>query len=504
MAKLKTYRSKRDFGKTQEPRGALRQTLKGHRYVIQKHAATRLHYDLRLELDGVMLSWAVTRGPSLVPGEKRLAIHVEDHPIEYNKFEGTIPKGEYGGGTVMIWDRGTWEPEHDPHEGMKKGHLDFALDGEKLTGRWHLVRMRKRPGERQEPWLLIKSGDEFARRKSDPDVLEENDRSVATGRSMEEIATGRKRIRPAAKAPDSTERRKQPKKTQGPSGVTVAGVNLTHPDRVYWPDAGVTKQMLAEYYTKVWDWMRPHVTGRVLALLRCPEGQASECFFQKHASAGLDNKYLRAVKEPGGKTSIAIDDLAGLIALVQAGVLEVHLRGSAIEHLEQADRLVFDLDPGPGVVWKDVIVAAREVRRRLDALKLKSFVKTTGGKGLHVVVPIRPTGWDDAKAFCRMIADAMVHDAPQRYTATVKKSARNNRVFIDYLRNSREATAVAPYSTRARSGATVSTPLSWDELGQQKTPNGFTVENLPRRLARMRRDPWDGIVRLKQTLPRTR
>ncbi|HUR56096.1 MAG TPA: DNA polymerase ligase N-terminal domain-containing protein, partial [Opitutaceae bacterium] len=191
MAKLKSYYAKRDFGKTPEPRGKASRK-KGFQYVIQKHDATRLHYDLRLELDGVMLSWAVTRGPSLIPGDKRLAIHVEDHPIEYNKFEGTIPKGEYGGGTVMVWDRGTWTPEHDPHKGMKKGHLDFKLDGDKLKGDWHLVRMKKRPGERQEPWLLIKSDDEFARKKSDPDILEEHEESAATGRSMDEIAGAKK------------------------------------------------------------------------------------------------------------------------------------------------------------------------------------------------------------------------------------------------------------------------------------------------------------------------
>src|SRR5215213_3316172 len=186
MAALRTYWKKRDFGKTAEPRGKTGRQ-KGFGYIIQKHAATRLHYDLRLELDGVMLSWAVTRGPSLVPGDKRLAIHVEDHPIEYNKFEGTIPKGEYGGGTVMIWDRGQWFPEGDARRGMQKGHLDFRLEGEKLQGRWHLVRMHKRPGERQESWLLIKSDDEAARRRTDPDILEEEAKSVVSGRSIEEI-----------------------------------------------------------------------------------------------------------------------------------------------------------------------------------------------------------------------------------------------------------------------------------------------------------------------------
>src|SRR6476469_4128698 len=193
MAALQTYWKQRDFGKTAEPRGKTGRK-KGFGYVSQKHDATRLHYDLRLELDGVMLSWAVTRGPSLIPGDKRLAIHVEDHPIEYNKFEGTIPEGEYGGGTVMVWDRGSWTPEHDPHQGMQKGHLDFELHGEKLNGHWHLVRMRKRPGERQEPWLLIKATDEFAREKSDPDILEEMSNSAASGRTMDEIAADKKRV----------------------------------------------------------------------------------------------------------------------------------------------------------------------------------------------------------------------------------------------------------------------------------------------------------------------
>jgi bifunctional non-homologous end joining protein LigD len=283
-------------------------------------------------------------------------------------------------------------------------------------------------------------------------------------------------------------------------GVEVAGVALSHPDRVYWEDAGVTKKMLAEYYTQVWDWMRPHVTGRVLALVRCPDGAAGQCFFQKHASAGIDGKRLVSVQDDGDK-SIAIDSVEGLVSLAQSGVLEVHVRGSSTGDLEKADRLVFDLDPGPGVEWKDVIAAAREVRKRLTDLKLESFVKTTGGKGLHVVLPIKPAPWDDAKDFCRRLAEQMAADDPGRFTATIKKVSRNNRIFIDYLRNSREATAIAPYSTRARPGATVSAPLTWEELGSQKTSNTFTVDNLPKRLSRLRRDPWEKIGRLKQALP---
>ena len=187
---LETYRKKRKFDVTSEPRGH-KVRRRGFAYVIQKHDATRLHYDLRLELDGVMKSWAVTRGPSLDPNDKRLAVHVEDHPIEYNKFEGTIPKGEYGGGTVMIWDRGTWEPEADPHKGYAKGHLDFILHGDKLHGRWHLVRMRPRKGERHENWLLIKGNDEAARGKRDADILEDEPLSAVTGRSINEIAAGK-------------------------------------------------------------------------------------------------------------------------------------------------------------------------------------------------------------------------------------------------------------------------------------------------------------------------
>ncbi len=205
MAGLKTYRAKRRFGVTAEPRGKPVRR-RGHAFVIQKHAARRLHYDLRLELDGVMKSWAVTRGPSLVPGEKRLAVQVEDHPIEYNKFEGTIPEGEYGGGTVMIWDRGSWQPEDDPHEGLRKGHLSFTLDGEKLHGLWHLVRMHRRRGEKRDNWLLIKAHDEYARAPGDKDILEQKARSVVSGRAMDEIAKGAPKRKAAAKKPPTRKR----------------------------------------------------------------------------------------------------------------------------------------------------------------------------------------------------------------------------------------------------------------------------------------------------------
>jgi bifunctional non-homologous end joining protein LigD len=861
---LDVYRKKRKFGVTPEPRGR-KEKRAGFRYVIQKHAARRLHYDLRLELDGVMKSWAVTRGPSLDPGEKRLAVHVEDHPVEYNTFEGTIPQGEYGGGTVMIWDRGHWAPEGDPHKGLAKGHLTFDLDGEKLHGRWHLVRLRARPKERRDNWLLIKSKDEAARGPRGKDILDEEPLSVATGRSIDEIAEGKgkkrvwhsnrdakqtttKNTAPAGKpaprprvrakvaartgaqkkgsraahdrlpdfvppslatlhsdAPrggewlheikydgyriqarldrgkvrlltrknlDWTHRfkpiavavaelpaetalldgelvveddkgissfsllqtdlkdgrgnrlvyyvfdllyldgrdltgeplvarkaelqrllkeagktgriryaehfvedgsvilkhacglnlegivskrkdapyrsgrsenfikakchnaqefvvagyspasadphavgaltvavhdkgelhyagrvgtgythktarelwqrlkslkidkppltlpkderrkdviwvkpqlvieveyrgvthgnvlrqasfkglredkparevvrevpvaamaqrqavRKSARTKAGPerakavarSRADVGNVHLSHPDRVYWPDAGVTKEDLAEYYVSVWDWMAPHVVGRPLALLRAPEGVGGETFFQKHIAANVKNSPLRHAVGAKEHDVIAVENRDELIALVQSGALEIHVRGSRLEQLELCDRIVFDLDPGDGVIWKEIVAGAREVRERLDAMKLKSFAKLSGGKGIHVVLPIAGADWDTAKNFSQRIALGMATDSPQRYVGKMTKALRKGKIFIDYLRNTREATSVAPYSTRARPGAAVSAPLSWEQLGRTKSAAEFTVLNLKKRF---RNDPWADIGKVRQKLP---
>jgi len=861
---LEVYRKKRKFDVTPEPRGS-KEKRAGYRYVIQKHAARRLHYDLRLELDGVMKSWAVTRGPSLDPGEKRLAVHVEDHPVEYNSFEGTIPKGEYGGGTVMIWDRGRWMPEIDPHKGLAKGHLEFELAGEKLHGRWHLVRLRARPGDRHDNWLLIKGKDEAARGPRDKDILEAEPLSVASGRSMDEIAEGKgkKRVwhsnrpaknapakkitpigkpepRPRARAKAAVRTSARKKSSQGahdrfpdfvppslatlhsnaPSGpewlheikfdgyriqarldhgkvrlltrknldwthrfkpiaeavaelpaetalldgelvvendkgvssfsllqtdlkdgrgdrlvydvfdllyldgadltgepltarkaalqrllkaagkngriryaehfaddgpvilkhacslnlegvvskrkdapyrsgrsenfvkskchnaqefvvagyspasadphavgaLTVAAyddgelryagrvgtgytrktardlwqrlkslkvdkppltlpederrkdviwvkpqlvieaeyrgvthgdllrqasfkglredkparevvrevpvaamaqrqavrksartkarperdktaprgqtdvgnVHLTHPDRVYWPDAGVTKEGLAEYYVSVWDWMAPHVVGRALALVRAPEGVGGETFFQKHIAANVKNSPLRHAVGSKEHDVIAVEKRDELIALVQSGALEIHVRGSRLEQLELCDRIVFDLDPGDGVSWKEIVAAAREVRERLDAVKLKSFVKLSGGKGIHVVLPIAGADWDTAKNFSQRIALGMAADNPQRYVGKMTKALRRGKIFIDYFRNSREATSVAPYSTRARPGAAVSAPLSWEQLGRTTSAADFTVLNLKKRF---RGDPWADIGKVRQKLP---
>jgi bifunctional non-homologous end joining protein LigD len=279
-----------------------------------------------------------------------------------------------------------------------------------------------------------------------------------------------------------------------------ASVRLTHPDRLYWPDAGITKQGLAEFYAAIWDWIAPHVVDRPLSLVRCPEGVEGECFFQKHAWAGLHGSVTQA--RDGDEELLVIHDLEGLTSLVQAGVLEIHPWGATRHDLDRPDRLVFDLDPGEGIPWPEVIAAALEVRTRLKDIGLESFVKTSGGKGLHVVVPVRPEhSWDEAKDFTLRLAAGMAKDAPGRFTARLSKGGRKGRIFIDYLRNGRGATAVATYSTRARAGAPVSTPLGWEELTTEIRADHYRVGNLLHRLRHLPGDPWAGFAALAQSIP---
>jgi len=247
--------------------------------------------------------------------------------------------------------------------------------------------------------------------------------------------------------------------------------------------------------------MAPHVVGRALALVRCPEGTKGQCFFQKHASAGLNEKALRTVIDSKGRQVIGVDDLEGLLSLVQAGVLEIHVRGALLERLEVCDRIVFDLDPGEGVDWPAIVAAAREVRERLAALKLESFVKLTGGKGLHVLLPIEGADWESAKAFAQSIALAMAADDPGRYVAKITKSLRKGKIFVDYLRNSLEQTSVAAYSSRAREGAPVSVPVGWHELGRTTSGHQYTILDVVSHLRRLKEDPWADVGRVRQRLP---
>ena len=266
---------------------------------------------------------------------------------------------------------------------------------------------------------------------------------------------------------------------------------LTHPDRLYWPDDGVTKEGLADYYAQVWTRMAPFVVGRALALVRCPDGINGQKFFQKHAWKGL-SEHIRLARDPEeAEPLIAIDDFDGMTGLIQVGALEIHPWGSTISDWERPDTIIMDLDPGENVAWERVIAAANEVRARLDRAGLAAFVKTSGGKGLHIVSPVKPkASWPEVKAFTKSIADAMTSDSPDLYVATIAKAKRTGKILIDYLRNQRGATAIAAYSTRARPGAAVSMPIEWEELGSGVGPASFTLMNAPARLASLKRDPW--------------
>lgn len=575
--KLGVYRAKRDFSRTPEPSpeplaeekraagGALS-------FVVQKHDARRLHYDFRLEQDGVLLSWAIPKGPSLDPADKRLAVQTEDHPLSYGGFEGIIPEGEYGGGSVIVWDRGRWIPEGDARDGLRRGRLTFDLEGEKLRGRFHLVRTRGRAGGSKDSWLFFASK-EGRVAATGASITEREPRSVVSGRTVEEVAASPDRVwhskpvsgagggikarvralaeevmarraaeqaaagkppdRTSGKAPGKPASRTSDRGSGRPNGrargsakgqaaPSAAGgltaliasipkslpitVKLTNLDKVLYPEQGLTKAAVVAYYAAVAEHMVPLISDRPLMLLRCPEGTGRQCFYQKHVMKGTPAAIHRVPLVESGESqeSMAIDDLDGLIALAQLGALEVHTWGSRRDDVERPDLLVMDLDPDEPLPWESVQGAAVELRQRLADHGLVSFVKATGGKGLHVVAPVAPElGWDELKAFAQGLAVAMVRDAPTRFVANMAKAQRRGKIFVDYLRNGRGATAVAPYSTRARPGAPVAAPITWEELAAGVRPSDFDVLTIPARLASLRTDPWEGFLELEQAIDRT-
>lgn len=872
---LERYRSMRDFAKTSEPRGALASTsLSALPFVIQKHAATRLHYDFRLGWRGVLKSWAVAKGPSYFPGDKRLAVQVEDHPIEYGGFEGIIPRGQYGGGTVMVWDFGEWKSADDIDRGLESGHLKFELHGTKLKGRWTLIRMHRNGNSSGKPnWLLIKEHDDFARGDGSQAITDEAPMSAITGRSIEQIAesddhvwnskpagskpggsifqgsTGRTKsgangseprqkrelatpaapreqfpgfIEPqlaqqameppsggdwihelkldgyriqihilsnkarahlernarlltrkgidwTARMPDIAEaaasieadsaildgevvalddkgvsnfadlqaafqqekqqylsyyafdllhlngrnlrnlpltQRKQllselleridsnsplklshhleasgiqvfakacalgaegvvsklgtskyasgrngawikvkciqeqefviggftpPRKGGNGIGALLLGyyedgklryagrsgtgftqktqqslrarlgsliqkkapfadvppesrrdvlwvkpdlvaqiafanwtrdklvrqasfkglredktalevvrelttaVNravsnldrgrrkstmdsngtrnpdtsnltppVTHPDKVLDEESGMTKGQLAEYYLAVANRMLPHIADRPLSVVRCPEGSGKPCFYQKHVGLGLPAG-VKSVSIPNRKSGkseqfLTLNTPEGLLGLAQWGVLEIHPWGSTNGSLEQPDRIIFDLDPDAAISWITLASSAQEIRLRLQQLGLESFLKSTGGKGLHIVVPIQPAyNWASIKTFAHSLVLRMEKESPDLYLTKMTKAARKGLIYLDYLRNDREATSIAPFSPRARTGAPVAVTLDWKELESPNMPS-FHVADFTHWKDRLRRDPWKAMPAITQTI----
>ncbi|MCW8193886.1 ATP-dependent DNA ligase [Proteobacteria bacterium 005FR1] len=515
---LATYNAKRDFRRTGEPRGRVSSSPGSHSFVIQKHAARKLHFDFRLELDGVLKSWAVTRGPSLDPKDKRLAVRTEDHPVDYQYFEGSIPRDEYGGGEMLIWDRGAWIPRNDPHDGLKRGVLKFELEGERLRGGFALVRMGKTGSSSgKQRWLLVKEDDSEADTEIDP--LTKWTDSVASHRCLDDIAesehtsassektTPTKTSRAGLAKSNSAARQADKRREQNASATTLAGVRLSSPDKVLYPTQGTTKRAMAEYLLAVQEPLLRHIARRPLTLVRCPRGRSSKCFFQKHHGRGLPAS-LKSVDivENSGKPAeyVYVEDDAGLVGTAQVGTLELHIWGSTIDRLEQPDRLIFDLDPDEALSFGAVKRAAAHLRRRLKGEGLESFAMLTGGKGIHVVVPLEPAAggpdWQTAKAFARGFAEALARDDPKQFVATASKAKRKGKIYIDWLRNERGATAIAPYASRAREYCPIATPVSWRELPRLRAANVYTIANIRRRLSQLNSDPWEGYFSVKQGL----
>lgn len=855
---LARYREMRDFSTTAEPRGApkAKAPADGLPFVIQKHAATRLHYDFRLGWNGVLKSWAVAKGPSYVVADKRLAVQVEDHPMEYGGFEGTIPKGQYGGGTVMLWDSGTWEPVGDANEGFRTGRLKFILHGHKLKGHWTLIRMGGKAAQESKPnWLLIKEHDEYERTPDDPAIVDEAPDSVITHRDLDAIGSAsdhvwdsRTGLAADERAKSAPSKKKSTKKSssiaipkgakaeslpkfippqlassseQPPTGkdwlhelkldgyrmqarlengkvqlLTRSGLDwthrmrslatslealsakaalldgevivldergissfaalqtafqegakhalhyyvfdllhldghslrslplterkallgdlieqldddavcvsehvrdekaaifdeacrhgaegivskradsiylsgrsaswvkvkcglrqefviggftlpskggnglgalllgyyqdgkliyagrtgtgftqksqvqlrerlesirsdknpflavntaerrgahwvkpqlvaevafstwttdnlirqssfkglredkpanevvrekatgipnargaraamkshsdsapaakahtspalprMTHPDKVIDRESGLTKQQLVAYYAEAASHILPHIAGRPLSIVRCPSGTAAKCFFQKHVKPGLPKGItsVEIVDRKSGKQEpyIMLSDAAVIPELGQLNVLELHPWGAPASDFEHPDRIIFDLDPDASIDWKTLAETAAEVRARFKKLGLESFLKSTGGKGLHVVAPIRcEHDWPTVKEFAHQFVLAMEAENPSLYITKMTKAARTGRIYLDYLRNERGATAVAPYSPRSRSGVPVSVPMAWSELKADAPPRCL-VANFDEWRKRLTHDPWAEMPKTKQRL----
>jgi bifunctional non-homologous end joining protein LigD len=556
---LQEYRRKRRFDITKEPAGA-KASKRGKGalvFVVQKHRATALHYDFRLEWNGVLLSWAIPKGPSLDPAVKRMASHVEDHPLDYATFEGIIPAGEYGGGTVMVWDRGTWEPASpDVDAALAKGDLKFTLAGEKLKGSWVLVRTKGWGSSKRPSWLLIKHRDAFA---SDEDVAEGRPRSVVSNRLLTEIAideggdvekasTGDpvgeverlladpkklQRVRnenPAvwhskprgAKGMDKSEEKIASKGKTAQAAAARVGrrpftppskkslssssfpVPVSNPNKIFWPEEGYTKADLIAFYAGVFPKLAPWVKDRPLSLERCPDGLLGQPFYQKEKPSSMPADTptvpVRHGKERKVTNTVVGGKLETQLALANLGCIAVHVWGSRADDLDRPDWVCFDLDPDSGQI-ADAVGAALKVKQALDALDLSSFVKTSGGKGLHVFVPIQrgPTA-DDVTWFAKELGTRLAAAWPKELTMEMRIAARKGRVFLDSFRNAFGQTVVSPYSVRRREHAPVSTPLLWSEVVPSIRAEDFTIGNFARRLKK--RDPWADFFRRRQTLKR--
>ncbi len=456
--KLKKYQEKRDFNKTKEPKGKQKNSKGKLCFVVQHHLASKDHFDFRLEYNGVLKSWAVPKGPSYNPKDKRLAILVEDHPIAYKDFEGTIPKGEYGGGTVMLWDEGTYEIIGNFKKDFQKGSLKFILQGKRLKGKFALVHLE------DNNWLLIKDKDEYANYKD----LSKFKTSIRTKRTMQQITLGKEKN----------------------SKDMLEGIKITNPDKIMYKEGKVTKLDIIKYYQKVAKRMLPYVENRIISTIRCPEGINKEQFFKKHLDNKIGLKQINLKNKNNLKEDYYyITDIKGLITEAQRNSVEFHIWGSKVDNLNNPDYMVFDLDPDEKLSLAKLREGVRDLKSILDDLNLKSYLKTSGGKGYHIVVPINyDTNWVNFRQVAKDIAKLMETKWPDKYVANMRKQKRKGKIFIDWVRNTKSSTSVAPYSLRARKNAPVSMPIKWSELDKVK-PNEITIKEAIKRLRR--KDPWE-------------
>jgi len=497
---LELYQQKRDFRRTPEPKGKVaKRSLK--RFVVQEHHAEKLHFDFRLEMGGVLKSWSIPRGPSLDPAEKRLAVPTEDHPVEYLKFEGHIPAGNYGAGEHMKWDGGTYElaGERSALEQFESGRLKFRLHGEKLRGEFSLVRMGHWKGQ----WLLIKSADEFAEtgwelqlRRPDDARAAEWQRGQGAKREKRAAATAtHKAVKHVAPRKDVETLAAQKvfarKKLSGNVNARIgkAVVALTNLDKVYWPDDGYTKGDLIRYYYEIAPTLSPYLEGRPLIMKRYPAGIRGNSFHQHDVNEAPDFIATASIDvEEGHEVDYIVGgDRATLIYMANLGAIERHPWHSRITQLGRPDWVVFDLDP-ENVDFTVVCETALTTRDVLASLGLESYVKTSGSRGLHIYVPVKSGAHDYAEAarFAELVARLVVRERPE--VATVEralKKRRHARIYVDHMQNARGKSIVAPYSVRPGPRAPVSTPLTWDEVKRKKIrPQDFTIKNIPARLQR--------------------
>lgn len=446
MNNLKEYNEKRDFKKTSEPKGKKESSNKKKlKYVIQHHLARKDHYDLRLEWNGVYVSFAIPKGPSFNPKDKRLAVHVEDHPISYGNFEGVIPKGEYGAGVVMLWDKGYWYPTHKPNF---NDVIKFELDGKRLKGMWSLVKFK------DDNYLLIKENDKY---KKSSNGIGKYKRSIKTNRTFDEIGSG------------------------------LDNIEITNPDKIIFPKSKITKEEIINYYKKVSKRMFEFLDNRLISTVRAPSGINDEIFFMKHLNTDSKNLGKKKIKD---EDYYYIKNENGIIDEVQMNTYEFHIWGCLINNLNHPDLLVFDFDPDKKLSLLKIRNGVKDLKSILDKLKLKSYLKTSGGKGYHVFVPLKTSSWKETELIAKNISEVMIQNNPNKYTTNMRMNKREGKIFIDYFRNKKGATSVCPYSMRLKEPGTVSCPISWSELNKIK-PRDITIKNIDKRLKK--KDPWNNF-----------